>query len=348
LSFTCIAFEKVVFIQRRVAHFLTLSGILVTLLTNFLASKTDHQVWFKVYIFIVNVLTAGQTVIHVIQAFETIDLTPVHNTLVLAAPILTGLIGALVQAFFIHRCWKIYQQRSLATIPLILLWITSLVSAIMIGGYAAQSLTRPPSEATPELNVSSLLAERQEIAQIAATLSVPIVYFFCARKDLNARPSILAIVWQVLWASATPPLVLVIISIVDVYMIPGSPGITGVVAIGMMGTVNNIPHYAPRTYQVIGKVYVLSLMINIVGQGYIRQQFERRWTPSLHEETWMREQADQICNVDRSMVHLTVYTEEIELTTATRSISKNIGYKGSVEDELGRGITDAISLKDGL
>ncbi|CAE6479019.1 unnamed protein product, partial [Rhizoctonia solani] len=155
-----------------------------------------------------------------------------------------------------------------------------------------------------------------------------IAYFFCARKDLNARPGILSIVWQVLWASATPPLILVIISIVDGYLIPGSPGIIGVVAIVMMG-----------------KIYVLSLMINVVGQGYIRQRFERRWTPPLHEETWMREPADEACNVDMPMVHITVHTEEIELATATKSISKNIGCEGSVEAELERGITDAISMK---
>ncbi|CAE6358168.1 unnamed protein product [Rhizoctonia solani] len=210
--------------------------------------------------------------------------------------------------------------------------MTSLVSAIMIGGYIAQALTLPRYKPTP--GVSSLhncISEVWSFSTLAfdiITTFSTIVYLFCARKDLNARPGILAIVWQVLWASATPPLVLVIISLVD-HMIPG-PDIVAIIAIAMMG-----------------KIYVLSLMINIVGQGYIRQQFERRWTPSLHGGTWGREQAGRTYNVDRSMVHVTVHTGEIEFTTATISTSRNIGYEGSTEDELGRGITDAISLKDG-
>ncbi|KAH7336777.1 hypothetical protein B0J17DRAFT_443495 [Rhizoctonia solani] len=130
-------------------------GVLVSLLANFLASKSDHHAWFKIYIVSANVLTAGQTVVHVAQAFETINLIPVRIALVAAAPVLTGLIGALVHAFFIYRCWRIYQQRLLPTIPLLLLWAISLVSAIMIAAYLAQSLIRPPDQATPSVAISS-------------------------------------------------------------------------------------------------------------------------------------------------------------------------------------------------
>ncbi|KAG8751793.1 hypothetical protein FRC11_008991 [Ceratobasidium sp. 423] len=198
-------------------------GILITLLLNFLASKTDHRAWFKIYVVTANLLTGGQTIIHVVQAFEIIDLAPVCNTLVLAAPVLTGLINVLVQAFFIYRCWRIYQQHVPATIPLVLLSATSLVSAIMIGAYLAKSLIRPPDEVIPGANISNSSVEIWTFSSLAfdmiTTLST-ILYFFRVRKDLNARQGILAVVWQILWASAAPPLILILISIIDEHMNP--------------------------------------------------------------------------------------------------------------------------------
>jgi hypothetical protein len=52
------------------------TGILVTLLLNFLCSKTNHPAWLKIYIVFANALTAVQTVVHIIQAFEGIDAVP--------------------------------------------------------------------------------------------------------------------------------------------------------------------------------------------------------------------------------------------------------------------------------
>jgi H+/Cl- antiporter ClcA len=46
--------------------------------------------------------------------------------------VLTGLILATVQPYFIHRCWRIYQRRVVLTIPLLLLWIASSISGILI------------------------------------------------------------------------------------------------------------------------------------------------------------------------------------------------------------------------
>ncbi|KAJ1306373.1 hypothetical protein OPQ81_007379 [Rhizoctonia solani] len=303
-------------------------GILVTLLVNFLFSKSDYQAWFKIYVTIANAITAGQTVIHVIQAFDIIDLAPVRGMLVPAAPVLTGFVGAFVHPFFVYRCWRIYRRRLLAIVPLLLLGVTSFVSAIMLGAYARQSLTHPPNGAAPGVNLSTGVWSFSSLAFDMITTLSTIVYFFRARKDLNARQGILLAVWQILWASAAPPLILMVISIVDEYMIPSSSGVVGVVAIAMMG-----------------KFHVLSLMINIVGRGYIRQQFKRPLTiPSLRTEVCLQEQSDQTRNWDRPVVHVTIHVEEVELATATGKISQNMEHKECDEGDLGEEQLDAASL----
>ncbi|CAE6359087.1 unnamed protein product, partial [Rhizoctonia solani] len=127
-----------------------IQGVLMALLSNFLTSKTNHPIWLKIYVIFTNILTGLQTVIHVIQAFESIDSAiPQAEKLVLAAPVLTGLISALVQPYFMHRCWRIYQRRIILVIPLVLLWITSFVSIISLlqGIFLAQTFARPPSQA---------------------------------------------------------------------------------------------------------------------------------------------------------------------------------------------------------
>lgn len=155
-----------------------------------------------------------------------------------------------------------------------------------------------------------------------------VIYFFCVSKDLNARPGILLVVWQILWASAAPPLILIIISIFDGYIIPGKSGIAGVIAIGMMG-----------------KFYVLSLMINVVGQGYIRQEFERRWaTPSPPRDTWFQKRG-QTHGSDTPVVHATSSVEGVEFVAGTNSIPRNFEREESLLGESGRELSDVSSLK---
>ncbi|CAE6432331.1 unnamed protein product [Rhizoctonia solani] len=322
-------------------------GVLITLLANFLTSKLDHQAWFKIYVVLANVLTAGQTVVHVMQAFETIDMTPVRSTLVLTAPVLTGLIGGLVQPFFIYRCWKIYRQRLLAIIPLLLLWVVSSVSAFIIGAYISQSLTRSPGQPTLGAAVSTEVWSFSSLAFDMITTCSTVIYFFCVSKDLNARPGILLVVWQILWASAAPPLILIIISIFDGYIIPGKSGIAGVIAIGMMGNVGvNCSSNWQSLNLVVGKFYVLSLMINVVGQGYIRQEFERRWaTPSPPRDTWFQKQGGQTHGSDTPVVHATSSVEGVEFVAGTNSIPRNFEREESLLGESGRELSDVSSLK---
>ena len=51
-------------------------GILIPLLTTFLSSESSRRPWFKIYVVCVNILTAGQTVVHLIQVFGLLDSVP--------------------------------------------------------------------------------------------------------------------------------------------------------------------------------------------------------------------------------------------------------------------------------
>ncbi|CAE6359078.1 unnamed protein product [Rhizoctonia solani] len=147
--------------------------------------------------------------------------------------------------------------------------------------------------------------------------------------ELKVNHCVLVVVWQVLWASAAPPLILVTISIVDGYLIPGSSKVVGVISIAMMGKIN-----------------VLSLMINVVGQEHIRQQFQRRWnTPSPPRETWFQKQTNQTSRSDWPAVHVTVHAETVELRTVTESVTSNIKREESKNDNLDMALSDTISLK---
>ncbi|CAE6394442.1 unnamed protein product [Rhizoctonia solani] len=170
--------------------------------------------------------------------------------------------------------------------------MVALICAVMVGAYLTHSLYLPPGEAIPEVETSSPTAGVWSFGSLAfdliTTLST-MVYLFRVRKDLTANHGILMVVWQVLWCSAVPPLALAAIVIVDGYMIPGSSRVAGVIASGMMG-----------------KIFVLSLMINIVGQGHIRRQFERRWTtPSPPTEMRFQKRTNQTHQPDWPSVHVT-------------------------------------------
>ncbi|KDN43370.1 hypothetical protein RSAG8_06154, partial [Rhizoctonia solani AG-8 WAC10335] len=281
-------------------------GLLIPLLTIFLSSKSSHRPWFKIYVVCVNVLTAGQTVAHVIQAFDVIELVPAPALLVAAPPILTGLIGASVQAFFIQRCWKIYHQRILPTAPLLLLWLTSLVSAIAIGGYGIELTEHGPLNAIHGLQISSKIWGFSSLILDMITTFSTIVYLHHVRKNLGGSHSVFVMVWQVMWTSATPPLILMTIGIVDGYVIEVSPG--------------------PRVVSVVssamtGKFLVLSLMINLVGQKYIREHFERyRSHPSPPSN--IRSQTDRAH--DPTVIQITVHTVEVELTSRMDPRDDNI------------------------
>ncbi|CAE6458752.1 unnamed protein product [Rhizoctonia solani] len=92
------------------------------------------------------------------------------------------------------------------------------------------------------------------------TTTSTIAYLYRVRKELSANRNTLVVVWNVIWTSAVPPFVLILIALADgcLRTATRSSGVVSIIAAAMSA-----------------KSFVLSLMINLVGQGYIRQQFER-------------------------------------------------------------------------
>ncbi|CAE6479013.1 unnamed protein product [Rhizoctonia solani] len=274
----------------------TTQGILIPLLTTFLSSESDHRLWFKIYVVCVNVFTAGQTVTHVLQVFDVIGLIPASTWLVGAPPILTGVIGASVQVFFIQRCWKIYHQRILPTIPLLLLCLTSFVTAITIGYYAMELANHGPvisSNTISGLQVSSTIWGFSSLILDTITTFSTIVYLYRVRKNLGGGHSVFVMVWQIMWTSATPPLILMVISVIDGCIVYTGPRLAGILSTALTA-----------------KFFVLSLMVNLVGQKHIREQFERRRThPSPSSN--LRSQSTGNRSFDPAAIQITASTPMI-------------------------------------
>ncbi|CAE7103697.1 unnamed protein product [Rhizoctonia solani] len=272
-------------------------GVLIPMLTTFLTNKSDHQLWFKIYVVFVNVLTLGQTIIHIIQAFDVINAFGERVVLAAAAPVLTGLIGASVQAFFAYRCWRIYRQRILAIIPLLFLWLVSFVSAVAIGAFLVQSIGRRPDNATVETYTSTRIWVVSSLLFDLVTTSSTIAYLYRVRKGFNGNKSTLVVVWNVIWASAAPPFVLIIITLVDGPIIAGGPSVIGTVAAAMSA-----------------KFFVLSIMINLVGQEWIRRQFEPSY-PSPPGN--LQSSRSQIDRSSKPVAGLAAHITDIELLSIT-------------------------------
>lgn len=124
-------------------------GVLIPILSSFLTTKSEHQLWFRIYVVLINVLALAQTIIHIVHAFDALNGIPERTILVAVPPVLTGLICAAVQTFFIHRCWRIYQQRILAIIPLLLLWLAAFVANIIMGATTGKPVQSRLFEARP-------------------------------------------------------------------------------------------------------------------------------------------------------------------------------------------------------
>lgn len=84
-----------------------------------------------------------------------------------------------------------------------------------------------------------------------------VVYLFRTRTGLAEHNGVFKTIWQVTWVSAALPPILMTVVWINAYIINKlTHPITAVVA------------------DMTGKAYVLSLMITIVGRGYIRAQLD--------------------------------------------------------------------------
>ncbi|CAE6358180.1 unnamed protein product [Rhizoctonia solani] len=248
----------------------TVQGILIPMLATFITTKSDHRPWFKFYVVFVNVLSLGQTIIHIIQAFDAMN--------------------ALTER--------------IATDISTVIWV-----------------------------ISSLLFD------LIATSST-VAYLYGVRKELSANRNTLLVVWNVIWASATPPFVLIVIALANGCLgtTTRSSGVISIMAAAMSGNSLVISFYSnPQTHHSIAKSFVLSLMINLVGQGYIRQRFERPYPSPPGNLQSSSNQTDRFSAPGTT--ELGAHITDVELLPRT-----SLGVVGTSDDGSGRCQFDNTSV----
>ncbi|CAE6445757.1 unnamed protein product [Rhizoctonia solani] len=257
-----------------------LQGSLLSMLSAFFSSRTIVQrpLWFRAYVLLVNTLSFTQTVLVVAQGFKLFSSVPPTRALGNAFTMLTTIIGISVQLFFIHRCWRIFNKRVLPVVPLVLINLASFVSGILAESFENQgSTTKVSLRITIHWEQHRRLREPEYcsfalvviiclscafVVYVSVTATT-IVFLYRTRTGLREHDGIFNTIWQVIWASAAPPLIALTINIVNGYIVKSGPHALTFMA----GCLN-------------AKFCNLSLMINLIGQGHIRRKFESR-VPNL-------------------------------------------------------------------
>lgn len=273
----------------------TVQGVLIPLFATFLTSKRDRSSWLKAYVIVVNALCLAQTVMHTMQGFDAIDGIPPRVILMVLGPVLTAFIATLVQAFFIYRCWRIFKQRVLPILPFLCFSLISFVSGTLLG----VSFSRWPQRNLEQQSKLSMVWVFSSFALDFCTTLTTIIYMYRVRKSTGNHRNVISLVWQIIWASAAPPLILMLIIIVNGYIVKAVSHTAAVLSIAMTA-----------------KFFVLSLMINLVGRGYIRRQFERPGSSFLESPNTSR-----MIGGTSSPVFAPVTGVAIELTLAASLVS---------------------------
>ncbi|CAE6410334.1 unnamed protein product [Rhizoctonia solani] len=229
-------------------------GSLIPMLATFLSSKSASKrpTTFKIYVILINALSFTQTVIAVLQGFDMMDTAPPRQTLVSVYMYLTGVICASVQAFFIHRCWIIFGKRVLPIIPFLVLLSASLVSGIMVVVCGSAVMG---SKLVPNKDLALAVCVASSFILDLFTTTTTIVFLYRTRTGLSEHDSLFSAIWQVMWASAAPPLIVMSITLFNGYIIPGGPLPLTIFSSGINA-----------------KVFTLSLMISLLGQSHIRRR----------------------------------------------------------------------------
>ncbi|GAB1527256.1 hypothetical protein RhiTH_010431 [Rhizoctonia solani] len=117
-----------------------------------------------------------------------------------------------------------------------------------MGVYLACSPNRSPRTTSPEVNVANGVWSFSSLAFDLITTLTTIVYLIRIHKDLALNEGAILAIDIHVQGSMAPPLILIILTIVYGYVIPDSSQVETVIVDAMMG-----------------KAFVLSLMVSIVG-----------------------------------------------------------------------------------
>ncbi|CAE6479025.1 unnamed protein product [Rhizoctonia solani] len=204
-------------------------------------------------------------------------------------------------------------------IPLLLLWLVALISPIAMGAFLVQAIAHGR---IPGTDISTVIWVVSSLLFDLIATSSTIAYLYRVRKELNANRNTLVVVWNVIWASAVPPFVLIVITLGDGWM-----RATGK-SFGAVGAI---------TGAMSAKSFVLSLMINLVGQGYIRQQFERPYPSPPGNLQSSPNQTDRFSVPGTT--GLAAHMTDVELVQRN-----SLGVVGASDDGSGRYQFDNLSI----
>ncbi|KAF8678892.1 hypothetical protein RHS04_04924 [Rhizoctonia solani] len=268
-------------------------GILIPLFSTFLSTRSTRSAAFTTYVVAINLLCLGQTAISIIQTADLLNsapfrepvtanfaqfeicplLIPLTFKLLLAYASHTVIIGTGVQAFFVDRCWRIFKKRLWPIIPFVLLALAGLAAGVLLVVSKSRltmailaSEARPQDEALRGSldNADKLLSRAVSVwafswfvLELGMTITI-IFFLYRVRTGLSMHDGIFSTIWQILCTSITPPFILMTMVIVDGYITPGYLGVVAKISIASAA-----------------KFFTLSLMINLVGQGRVREKFNR-------------------------------------------------------------------------
>ncbi|CUA77968.1 hypothetical protein RSOLAG22IIIB_12948 [Rhizoctonia solani] len=233
-----------------------IQGILIPLLVDSVASERSYGLRFKLYVIFINILSLVHTVLRVTDALTALDSASHHLPLELSSIILTCGVSALTQAFFIHRCWRIFNKRMVLIAPYVAGLIVSIISGALIGLFSAGVIPSTPHEIDVVVGIWAFSGFTLDLCMTLTT----IIYLYKLRSDHNDRDNVFLTVWLIhkhFKSSAAPPLFLMGLVIFDLYILPETLLPSALAA------------------ALIEKFLLLSLMITLTGQGYVRRQIER-------------------------------------------------------------------------
>ncbi|KAB5589449.1 hypothetical protein CTheo_7103 [Ceratobasidium theobromae] len=161
--------------------------------------------------------------------------------------------------------------RLLPMIPLILLATCALISGFITIAFKAHKAEADLAyrlTPTPEIHAAYIKADVQHRAALAAWVfssfltdlimtTTSVVFLLRSRTGLSMHDGVFKTIWGIMWASAAPPFVSMLVIVICGYMVQPK-----------------LPKISSMSAGVTAKLFNLSLMINVVGQGYIHRQFQ--------------------------------------------------------------------------
>ncbi|CAE7191851.1 unnamed protein product [Rhizoctonia solani] len=231
-------------------------GVLVALLPGVMSRERGESWQFKTHIVVVNSLALGQTVIAGMPAFSSNSNG--RSTGVRAPgflpPLFNAFLAALVQGFYILRCWRILGRRWLYILPYLSLWLLATGANFAMSVLNSNEIDSDNKSDRQRIALG-LWAFSSLVVDFLMTITTGFYLYKTRTGSSGYHQGVFFTAWNIIWAAAVPPMALIVAVIIDGYLISESDhGVATFLA------------------DLSGKIYALSLMITLAGRGYVRQK----------------------------------------------------------------------------